>query len=267
MKKLLLIASLSFLAIFSHGQSVELVLGDPSPTAVNSLRESAAEPLQNLLAAHAGYVLSFNPNRREADWVTWHVQKSDLGKQDRANTFRADEAIPGPYRIGSGTFGSTYDRGHMCPSGDRTNTFEANTETFLMSNMEPQHKDLNRQTWRLLEEYIRSIVNTGMEAYVYAGCAGGSTRLSNGMTIPSHCWKVVLFLKQGAKDLSRITRQTSVLAVDMPNDGSTKGKKWTNYQTTAQAIENLTGLRFFRNVSDSVSDSLRKKIMRTRGTR
>lgn len=68
----------------------------------------------------------------------------------------------------------------MCPSGDRTKTAAMNDETLLMSNMQPQHKDLNRQPWKHLEEYSRKVIKKGMESYTYAGCGGGDKKLFNG---------------------------------------------------------------------------------------
>ncbi|WP_255412675.1 DNA/RNA non-specific endonuclease [Chitinophaga sp. S165] len=38
------------------------------------------------------------------------------------------------------------DRGHNCPSADRTST-TANSSTFLMTNMIPQAPQNNQQTW------------------------------------------------------------------------------------------------------------------------
>ncbi len=34
--------------------------------------------------------------------------------------------------------GTGYDRGHFVPSGDRTNTPEQNTATFMLTNIIPQ---------------------------------------------------------------------------------------------------------------------------------
>ena len=43
--------------------------------------------------------------------------------------------------------GSGFDRGHNCPSADRTGSTADNTATFLMTNMMPQAPTNNQQTW------------------------------------------------------------------------------------------------------------------------
>ena len=251
MKRLPILLSLFVFVSISYGQAVELVLGDPSPD------QGPGLVAENIVVKHRGFILSFNTNRLSADWVAWHVQSSDLGSVNRTNSFRPDQKLPSAYRVGKATFGQPYDRGHVCPSGDRTNTVAANSETYVMSNMQPQHKFLNQQAWKKFEDFVRSVVRKRMEAYTYAGCAGGDQKLANGMTIPTHCWKVVLFLEQGRDDLARINGQTRVIAIDMPNDGSTRGKSWETYQTTVAELEAKTGLTFFRTVPDDIASQLK----------
>lgn len=43
-----------------------------------------------------------------------------------------------------------------------------NSETFLLSNMSPQHKDLNRQMWAKLEKAIRTLNNNEKVFETYA---------------------------------------------------------------------------------------------------
>ena len=50
---------------------------------------------------------------------------------------------------------SGYDRGHLCPAGDMTQSVEAMSETFYMSNMSPQVPGFNRGIWKSLEEQVR----------------------------------------------------------------------------------------------------------------
>lgn len=52
-------------------------------------------------------------------------------------------------------------RGHLCPSDDRDSTAEENRTTFILTNIISQAPTQNRQAWRLLEEYARSLVAQG----------------------------------------------------------------------------------------------------------
>ncbi|MEJ7664361.1 MAG: DNA/RNA non-specific endonuclease [Hymenobacter sp.] len=75
-------------------------------------------------------------------WTSWHVGRADLGQNaPRQNDFRADPALPRQFLPGDArraTSGSGFDKGHNCPSGDRTATLDDNSATFLMTNMVPQ---------------------------------------------------------------------------------------------------------------------------------
>jgi endonuclease G, mitochondrial len=237
-----------------------LLLGNPSGAA--SIIDSA----DNYLYDHGYYIESYNRGRNEPNWVSWYVGDTSLGSIDRANDFRADPGLPeGWYEVPATAYSGTgFDRGHNCPSGDRTNTLTANESTFLMDNMVPQAPNNNRNTWANLEEYGRSLVKAGNEIYVVMGSygAGGtgadgtSTAVDSGkVVVPSNIWKVILVLPNGSNDLSRISADTRVIAVNTPNINSINSN-WTQYICTIRDIETATGYRLLTNVSDSIRNIL-----------
>src|SRR5207237_4141408 len=127
----------------------------------------------------------------------------------------------GWYQVQSTSYvGSGFDRGHNCPSADRTSTLENNSATFYMTNMMPQAPNNNQKTWADLENYTRTFITTGYEVYVIAGSygiggtgslGGVTTTLDNGrVTVPNRCWKVVVILPVGDNDVSRINASTRV---------------------------------------------------------
>ncbi|WP_202020428.1 DNA/RNA non-specific endonuclease [Mucilaginibacter mali] len=192
---------------------------------------------------------------------------TSLGSTARQDDFRADTSLPsGWYEVGSTSYsGSGFDRGHNCPSADRTSTVAANQATFLMSNMMPQAPNNNQQTWANLENYERTLVNAGSELYVVAGSYGSGGTGSNGgttttidnghITVPARTWKVIVVLANGNNDLSRITTNTRVIAVDMPNINSINSD-WTQYITTVDAIEAATGYDIMSNVSSTIQATI-----------
>ena len=208
------------------------------------------------------YVESYNRDKNEPNWVSWYVGSTSLGSQDRANDFRPDPNLPtGWYEVPSTAYsGSGFDRGHNCPSGDRTSTVAANEETFLMDNMVPQAPQNNEQTWANLEEYGRSLVAAGDEIYVImgsygsggTGSSGSATTVDGGLVVvPSNIWKVIVVLPNGNNDLSRITSTTRVIAVNTPNI-NTISSDWTQYITTVKSIETATGYSLLANVPASI---------------
>jgi endonuclease G len=160
--------------------------------------------------------------------------------------------------------GSGFDRGHNCPSADRTGSVADNSATFLMSNMMPQAPNNNQQTWANLENYARTLVSAGNELYLICGSYGrggtGSkgyaTTLAGGkITVPAHCWKVLVVLPNGTNDLARITTKTRVIAIDTPNDNSLS-TSWATYRTTVDAIEAATGLDLLSALPASTQKTL-----------
>lgn len=242
MKKLLYCLLLTmFLAVTGIAQTP--VLGNPSGAGTTDDN--------NLLVTHTGYILSYNKERGAANWVMWHLSASDIGTVDRGN-FAPDGLLPASLRIKPSDYtGSGFDRGHMCPSADRTDTVDNNQETFLMSNMQPQTAKLNRQTWRFLEEYTRAQVKQNQEAYIIAGCYGDSGRIKNKVTIPTNCFKIVVLLPEGSNDLKRIKTTTRVIAVDMPNTADIS-QRWRTFRTTVDAVEEATGYDFLSTVPDEI---------------
>ena len=240
-----------------------LLLGNPS----------GALPIlimpNNFLMVKDQYVLSYSSTNSTANWVSWHLDATWLGSVDRQNTFRADPNVySGWYAVQSGDYsGSGFDRGHLCPSADRTTTVTNNSATFFMTNMIPQAPKNNQGPWANLEDYCRTLVSQGNELYIIAGGYGTGGTGSNGsasklkdgkINIPSHTWKVILVLPNGDNDLGRVTTATRTIAVRMPNTQSI-GSNWKDYIVTVREVEGLTGLNFFSNVDQSTQDVIEVK--------
>lgn len=227
--------------------ALKLVLGNPS----NAVAEINTP--DNYLVIHSGFILSYNKQRGGANWVTYHLAKSDIGNAERTNAFAPDTSLPRDWWIKPTDMSlKGYDRGHLCPSEERTDSEASNRETFLMSNMIPQTIRLNRGSWKSLETYIQKTVSKmNVEAYIYAGCYGDKGRIKDKITIPTNCYKIAVILPEGVNDLKRITKDTIVIAVDMPNETTNK-TGWKNYITTVDDIEEKTGYDFLSTLPDAI---------------
>src|SRR5262249_39194363 len=153
--------------------------------------------------------------------------------------------------------GSGFDRGHMCPSADRTSSIPDNSATFLMTNMVPQSDDNNAGPWEDFENYLRSLVSQGNEIYIVSGPAGTGgigvngpkTTIANGhVTVPASTWKVALVLPVGDNDLSRVDASTRTIAIITPNITGIHGDPWQKYIATIDQVKALTGYDFYSNV-------------------
>lgn len=238
-----------------------ILFGNPSGATTNVANEN------NYLMDKGQYVLSYNRSRATANWVSWHVDASSFGSGKRQDNFRSDPALPaGWYRVSSTSYqNSGFDRGHNCPSGDRTESNEINGLTFFMTNMIPQAPNNNQRTWANLEEYTRKLVQQGNEVYVTMGVYGtGGTgskgyadKINNGnITVPNRIWKVIVVLPQGNNDLARVTTGTRVIAIDTPNDHDNINAAWGNYRVSVDAIEAATGYNLLSELDDAIENVL-----------
>lgn len=251
-------------AVNATGDDGNLLLGNPSGAGSVSLPN-------NYLMTKTYYTLSYSRDRGTPNWVSWHIQASDLGSTSRTDGFRADTSLPsGWYQVQNSSYtGSGFDRGHNCPSGDRTASTDSNAATFLMTNMMPQAPNNNQQTWANLENYTRSLVKAGSEVYVICGSygqggtgsLGGTTKtIDNGkVTVPSNIWKIIVVLADGSNDLSRITASTRVIAVNTPNINSIN-TDWKTYRTSVKNIETATGYNFLSSLPTAVQTALKQKV-------
>ncbi len=241
-----------------------IAMGNPSG-ATNSISNE-----NNYLMQKTQYALSYNRSRATANWVSWYLGPNWLGSAARQDDFRADATLPsGWYQVGSTSYsGSGFDRGHNCPSADRTSSVANNSATFLMTNMIPQAPNNNQQTWANLENYGRTLVNQGYEVYIIMGCYGTGGTGSNGsantinagkITVPSNVWKVLVVLPQGTNDVSRVSTSTRVIAVNTPNI-NTISSSWGTYRTSVDAIEAATGYNILSNVPASVQATIEATV-------
>ena len=234
--------------------SDQFALGNPS--------NAATSDANNYLMVNNSFALSYNREKSIPNWVSWKVTASNFGDAQRQNDFRPDDRLPNGWNKVTPLdyTGSGFDRGHLCPSADRSNSVEANSETFLMTNISPQTPDLNQGPWEKLESYSRSMVRRGGTLYIIAGHYGNrSEKVKNKITIPTNFWKIVVVLPPGA-DISSINSDTRVIAVDMPNISGIKEKNWRDYKTTVRQIEQKTGYNFLSNLPKNIQDALETKV-------
>jgi len=235
-----------------------LILGNPSNATTDIANEN------NYLMTKAQYTLSYNRSRATANWVAWRLDSSWFGTAPDQNDFRPDPALPnGWYRVLDSDYsGSGYDRGQMTPSGDRTRSIPDNSATFLMTNIVPQISENNEGPWEDFENYCRTLASQGNELYIVSGVAGNAGTIAQGrIVVPQFTWKVVLVLPNGEDDLQRVGKGTRTIAIIVPNQlPLNRNAPWRNFRVKVDAVENLTGYNFFRNIPINRQELLERRV-------
>ena len=223
------------------------------------------------------YVISYNKEHRSPNWVAWKLEADQIGSSGRSNGFALDQELEdyllkntGYHAVGPNDYrNSCFDRGHQCPSGDRTDSPGNNLTTFMMSNMIPQTPYLNQVIWEHLEQYTRDMVQkNGKKAFVIAGPIYdinlGQIGPNSDIPVPSKDFKIVFFIDAN-QTVSKIKDETPSIVVIMPNilknghnpvastpncEGGIDSadvanvNDWQVYKTTVSDVEAKSGLKF-----------------------
>ncbi len=223
-----------------------LLFGNPSNATTDLANEN------NYLMEKPQYSLSYNRSKATANWTAWRLDSSWIGSTQRQDDFRPDSSLPaGWYQVLDNDYsGSGYDRGHLCPSGDRTNSIPNNSATFLMTNMMPQLAANNQGPWEEFETYCRTLAGQGNEIYVMSGPSGNIGTIAQGrVVVPAVTWKVVLVIPNGTNDLQRVSKATRAFGIIVPNQPPLDiNAPWRNFRVTVNAVENLTGYDFLTSI-------------------
>jgi len=254
------------------GTDAQAISGDNSNALFGN--PSSADKLSpdNFLLDQSYYVQSYSSSRGTPNWVSWHLDATNItGAASRQDNFAGFTGLPtGAFQVQSTSYsGSGFDRGHNVPSADRTSSVNANSATFLMTNMIPQAPQNNQQTWRLMEEYLRAKVVEGNEVYIIMGSygAGGvgssggvKTSIADGkVTVPANVWKIAVIIPTGNGDLSRVSATTRVIAVNTPNINTTD-TDWKKYRVSVRDIEKATGYDLLSQLPKTVQDAIEIKV-------
>lgn len=234
-----------------------LLFGNPTNATADIANEN------NYLMAKAQYTLSYNRSTATPRWVAWRLDTSWLGNAPRQDDFRPDPALPaGWYQVTNQDYtGSGYDRGHMCPSGDRTRSIPDNSATFLMTNMVPQLAANNQGAWEDFETYCRTLATQGNEVYIFSGPLGNIGTIAQGrIVVPQYTWKVVLILPNGNNDLERVNKGTRTIGLIVPNFPPLNiNAPWRQFRVTVDSVEALTGYDFFNNIPKNTQEIIEKR--------
>ncbi len=249
----------------SNADDDNMLMGNPSNAAPSVL------DFNNYFMDKGYYALSYNRDEGKSNWISWHIKASDFGSTPRQDDFREDVALPSSwYYVSNSSYtGSGFDRGHNCPSEERTASIPANSSTFLMTNICPQAPNINQGPWAKLEDSCKRLVQVGGdELFVICGSYGVGGMGNNGaaddidgghIKVPAYLWKVIVVIPNGNNDLSRINNATRVISVIMPNV-NTVNSNWKTYRVSVNDIQSATGYDLLSNLPAAVQTVVEQRI-------
>ncbi|MGZ5545382.1 MAG: DNA/RNA non-specific endonuclease, partial [Limisphaerales bacterium] len=239
--------------------TLQMQLGNPSGATTDPNNHS------HYLIQRTVEAIDYSDSNGEPNWSSWDLTAADIGSSGRSSSFFTDSTLPsGFYHVTSSDYTSSgYDRGHNCPSADRTDNTTDNDLVFYMSNIMPQAPDNNQGPWEALETYCRTLAQSGNELLIICGpslFSGSRIQPSGKAAIPGYTWKIIVVVPSGSGSaISRINSSTRVITVKMPNVQGIRSVNWTNYNTTPNQIQADTGYTFFTALDPTLAATLRAK--------
>lgn len=238
MKKILLtclVAFVTFLSVFAQGTELPLTRRD----------------VKEQVIRHAGYTASYNEQWLIPNWVAWELTKEEAtGTVSRSQQFVPDPAIRGKQASTYDYSRSGYDRGHMAPAGDMKWSQQAMDESFYLTNICPQHHDINAGQWEKLENRCRGWAKFHGKVWICCGpvmSRNPKTIGENKVAVPSGFFKVVCTERRG---------QYHAIGFIFPN-GTCQGDMW-QYAMSVDEVEELVGHDFFHNLPDDIEDAIER---------
>lgn len=196
-------------------------------------------------------------------WVAYKLTKADASVHlDRLECFRKDPRLSDEVASTCEDYDEPiFDRGHMVPSADLSRTRFAMTNSFIFSNMAPQHDKFNRigKVWERLERKVRAWAIVADGIYVVTGAVFDKDEdgqrdadadvdfvsPTNRVAIPTHFYKIVLHVRPSGF----IDTITILLPHRDQNINNTENFLFTHI-TTIDTVEALTGIDFFPGLPD-----------------
>ena len=193
MKKLLLLALLAFTGLAQAWEQRA-----PLPVQACQVHSpygfaTTQRPAQPI--CREAYLVAYDAPVKIPAYVAYTLlPQNALGCWPRTNAFVADKSIQGG-ATPADYAGTGYDKGHAAPDGDLSWSEIVEYESFLMTNMYPQHGSLNRGIWKLLETSVRGWAVQGNQSYtIFVGAlyGAGNEYIGNGVIVPHGYYKIVI---------------------------------------------------------------------------
>jgi len=143
--------------------------------------------------------ICYSCKKKEPDFVTYALYSNLVNKNNYSRkhiSFKPDYELPKQCRSYSKDYvHSGYDRGHNAENASLDYSKKVQKETFLMSNIAPQAKWLNRKYWAKVERFSRFLTVKYGKVNVITGNCGSIGHLKNNVNIPKWWYKIIYIPK------------------------------------------------------------------------
>ncbi len=228
---------------------------------------------EHLLAQDA-YIVWYDDDLRSPLWVAEYLPKERAqDEHHRQDSFRSDPRLSEDQRSDCADYKEPiFDQGHLVPRADMNRSDAVMDDSFLMSNMTPQHCAFNRGPWEVLEVSAREWASEVDDTWVISGTVYDrddtlgrdadandwrmNGKLGRRVAIPSAQYKIIVQRDVGGfKTLSFL----------LPNNDMKVPKKYmkeylSGHVTSLDTIAQESGFRFLQSETVHEAGALNKEL-------
>ena len=209
---------------------------------------------------HKGYTVSYNADWKIPNWVAYELTDVEVsGEEPRAKKFIPDPMVPKYESATTDDYkNSGWDRGHMAPAADMKWHPQAMKESFYLSNVCPQNRNLNGGVWKDLEEQVRDLAAQKGSIYVVCGPIVSDDYQTigvNKVVVPSAFFKVLLQEENG-----------KIYTIGFVYENVAGRRPMSTYAMTVDEVEELTGIDFFPSLPDRIEKRVEAEVDFTKWT-
>jgi endonuclease G len=201
------------------------------------------------IVKHQFYSLSYNESYEQAEWVAYKLTANQIkSSKFKRPFFEKDKKVKTKSAHYKNYKNSGYDKGHLCPAGDRKFSKEAYNSTFLTSNISPQKHSFNSGIWNRLEQKTRYWATKYKGIYVITGGILEPNLKTIGtekVAVPNQFYKIILDYTEP---------EVKAIAFLVPHTDSNRALY--SFVTSIDTIESLTNINFFSELPDDIEDKL-----------
>lgn len=224
--------------------------------------------VKRLSNGDVNFCIEWDISKKAQRWTAFRWDATNSGGYvKREDNFIEDYEIPEMYRTNHSFYsGSGYTRGHICASADRWNSLEANRQTFLYSNMQPQLYSFNGGIWANLESKVRSWNYDGFRDTLYVVKGGTIDRSSDiiettrtGLRVPKYFFMAIL-----CKNKSSVNGGYKAIGFYLEHHSFYEDEEnLSPFVVSIDKLEELTAIDFFCNLPDEVENVVEAQVSKT----
>ncbi|MDR1380085.1 MAG: DNA/RNA non-specific endonuclease [Tannerella sp.] len=206
------------------------------------------------ILVRTGFTVSYNSEWKIPNWVAYELVREEVG----GDVPRGKRFVPDP-GVSSGESATTddyrnsgWDRGHMAPAADMKWSRQAMDESFYLSNICPQNRNLNAGVWNSLEEQVRALAAEKGRIYVVCGPMVSErprTIGANRVAVPDAFFKALLQNDGGVWH-----------AIAFVFENRSGRNPLATYAKSVEELQALTGIDFFPALPDRIEAETESRV-------